>query len=399
MEKNWSLLILSVLLFLCFSCEKEPEGVALLTVVVEQNAISDGQEQWVYISEPSGSVLDSRKCKNGDVFELEGLFALQTIDVTMFSHSSGSSSISTFTGIGAGKTLTIRPSRQPEAPEAIGSATIEIVNYHESFPPDESIMFSNGTAGFALSDRAVTDAGLLATVNIYNNPQELLMTGFRRGQRVYFKLEDLVPDEHLVVDFDSFQEFDQIIEIPAEFNLEGQTVGYYDDGGRFGLSLSSFSLLFGAVPSLGYIHGYDSYFTRFNEFYGPTSITYSKRGDPASDVVFPSFTLSVVDRTPEKFSFNASFDYAYQSTTWLYSGDDQSGIFWTVHGDAASAGRIPAIAKEVVGKHPGLQLTDLSFWQLSCTQRLDGRTYADFVSETFDNQSFEEFEYLIFSTN
>jgi hypothetical protein len=400
MKRKLSICILFILVILCFSCEKEFEEFSLLTVMVEENAINEGQEQWVYISEPSGKVLDSHKCKNGEVFELEGPATLETIDVTIFIHNSngsGSSSISTLLGISAGRTLTIDGQEEFEAPEVIGTATIEIVNYHESRSPDASISFSNGTPGLTLSDRSVTEIGLLATVNIYSNPQELLMTGFRGGQGVYFKVEAMLPNQNLVIDFDSFKEYDQMIEIPAEFHEEGKTIGYYDDGRTYPLSSAEYLFLYGAETSLGYIEGYDSYYTTFNEFYGPSSITYQKRGDPARDVEFPSFTLALNDRTPGAFRFDASFDYTYQSVTWLYTAPGQSGISWTVLGDARSNGRLPAIANFIYDKYPELDLADFSFYELNCIQQLDEQNYADFVSNVLDNKGFDEYEHLVFT--
>ncbi|MEQ9376525.1 MAG: hypothetical protein RIG68_15170 [Imperialibacter sp.] len=403
MKRKLSLCILSALGILCFSCEKESDGFSLLTIIVEENAINEGQEQWVYISEPLGKVLDSHKCKKGEVFELKGPVALEAIDVTVFiPHSSGSgvALAVTYLGVLSGKTWTLKAQSRSEAPEVIGTATIEIVNYHESMPPDESIIFSNGTSPFALSDRSVTDAGLLATVNIYDDTQELLMTGFRGGHRVYFKVEAILPNENVVVDFASFQEYDQIIKIPAEFHEEGMTIGYYDDRRSYLLSNSYNSFLYGAETSLGYIQGYDSYSTKFNEFYGPSFITYYKLGEPALNVEFPSFTLSIVDRTTNGFSFDASFDYTYKSAQWLYSSaDGQTGMSWTVYGDAAANVRIPAVANIVYEKESGMKIDDFSIYELNCIQRLDGLSYTGFVSNTFENKSSAEYEYFIFGSH
>ncbi|WOK04405.1 hypothetical protein RT717_15095 [Imperialibacter roseus] len=403
MTRKLSLCIVSALGILCFSCEKESEGLSLLTIMVEENAINEGQEQWVYISEPSGKVLDSHKCKNGEVFELKGPVTLEAIDVTVFipgSSGSGVASAVTYLGINPGLTLTIAAQDEYEAPEVIGTATIEIVNYHESMPPDESIKFSPGTSGSPLNDRSVTESGLLATINMYKDPQELLMTGFRGGQRVYLKVAAMLPNENLVIDFDSFQEYDQIIEIPAEFHEDGRTIGYFNDGRGYLLSDAYDSFLYSTETSLGYIQGYDSYSTKFNEFYGPSHITYHKHGEPALDVEFPSFTLSIVDRTTKGFSFDASFDYTYKSAQWLYSSaDGQAGMSWTVYGDAGANVRIPVVANIVYEKESGLEIDDFSIYELSCTKRLDGRTYVDFLAEALDRQGFGKYEYLVFSTH
>ncbi|CAD5252766.1 MULTISPECIES: hypothetical protein [unclassified Imperialibacter] len=403
MKRKLSLCIVSALGILCFSCERESEGLSLLTIMVEENAINEGQERWVYISEPSGKVLDSHKCKNGEVFELKGPVALEAIDVTVFipsSSGSGVASAVTYLGVISGRTWTLKAQSQSEAPEVIGTATIEIVNYHESMPPDESIKFSPGASGWPLNDRSVTEAGLLATVNMYKDPQELLMTGFRGGQRVYLKVAAMVPNENLVIDFDSFQEYDQIIEVPAEFNEDGRTIGFYGDGRGYLLSDAYDSYLYGTETSLGYIQGFDSYSTKFNEFYGPSFITYYKLGEPALNVEFPSFTLSIVDRTTNGFSFDASFDYTYKSTQWLYSSaDGQTGMSWTVYGDAAANVRIPAVANIVYEKESGLKIDDFSIYELNCIQRLDGLSYTGFVSNTFENKSSAEYEYFIFGSH
>ncbi|WP_339794882.1 hypothetical protein [uncultured Imperialibacter sp.] len=402
MKRKLLLYFLSALFLSFFSCEKEPQGLSLLTVIVEENAINDGQEQWIYISEPSGKVLDIHKCKNGEMFELKGPVALGEIDVTRYIRNSGGSrfsSASSFLGINTGQTLTIGTQDEYQPSEIIGTATIEIVNYHESETPSETIKFSFGEYGLPISSHSVSQTRLLATVNLFKNPQELLMTGFRGGQRVYLKVAAVLPDENLVIDFDSFQEYDQIIEIPAEFHEDGRTIGFYDDGRAYLLSDGYDSFLYGTETSLGYIQGYDSYSTKFNEFYGPSHITYHKLGEPALDVEFPSFTLSIVDRTTDGFSFDASFDYTYKSTQWLYfSADGQTGMSWTVYGDAEANVSIPTVANIVYEKESGLEIDDFSINELSCTKRLDGRTYREFVSKVFDNESFNEYEYLIFST-
>ncbi|MEQ8535795.1 MAG: hypothetical protein RIF36_22645 [Imperialibacter sp.] len=404
MKRKLSLCILSALGILCFSCEKESEGFSLLTIMVEENAINEGQEQWVYISEPSGKVLDSRKCKNGEVFELKGPVAIEAIDVTRYIHNSGGSrfsSASSFLGINTGQTLIIGAQDVYQPAEVIGTATITIVNYHESISPGQTIKFSFGTSGPPISSHAVSETRLLATVNLFKNPQELLMTGFKGGQRVYLKVAAMLPDENLVIDFDSFQEYDQIIEIPAEFHEDGRTIGFYDDGRGYLLSDGYDSFLYGNETSLGYIQGYDSYSTKFNEFYGPSFVTYHKFGEPALNVELPSFTLSIVDRTTEGFSFDASFDYTYKSAQWLYSSADgpTNGLSWTVYGDAEANVRIPAVANIVYKKESGLKIEDFSIYELNCTQRLDGLSYAGFVSNTFENKSSAEYEYFIFGSH
>lgn len=400
MNKLWIFFFIG-LLILETGCDKDSNDFPLLTVIVQENAVANGQEKWVIITDTQDNELAQGPCANGQQFTLTGEEAPEQINVSVFSYDKAGQSdsyYSTVLNVQTGETIYIRPSQSLPQFESIGSATVEIGNYTDPGDPRESLFFINGidNPNFHLNSLEKSGTTVTASVKLYAELRETLITSIRENKRVYHNITDLSPDDHLEIDWTDFQEFEHYAEVPEAFTDVRYTVGFRDDY-HYTMTFISPPLPGSSIP-IGYIDGYESYLTGLFGSSAGTNISYFKRGEMVEELELPDFMREIISRDIETFDFTTSIDYAYQSNQWLYSPPGGgSGLSWGIVGDNASELTVHRIPGKVQERFKDLKLEDLNLFDFSLTQRLDGYTFENLIEDRFGPEDSEAAEYEYFT--
>lgn len=393
--------LFSSLLILGTGCDKDSNDFPLLTVIVQENAVANGQEKWVIITDTQDNELAQGACANGQQFTLMGEEAPEQINVSVFSYDKAGqfgSYYGTVLNVQTGETIYIRSSQSLPQFESIGSATVEISNYTDPGDPRQNLFFINGidNPNFHLNSLEKSGTTVTASVKLYTELKEILITSIRENKRVYHNITDLSPGDHLEIDWNVFKEFEHYTEVPEAFTDIKYTVGYRDE--------YSYTLAFvspplpGSSTPIGYIDGYESYLTGLFGHVDATSVSYFKRGEMVEQLELPAFTREVINSNIESFDFTTSIDYTYKSNQWLYSPPGGgSGLSWGMVGDKASELTVHRIPGKVQERFKDLKLEDLNLFDFSLTQRLDGYTYEDLVEDRFGPEDSEPAEYEYFT--
>lgn len=401
MKKVLFLIPITLLVF-AFSCNKDEDKTTLLTVAVEENAVGPNEEKWIIISDRAGNYLDQKQCFNGQTLSLTSDKVLSTIDMTVFSYNTGSLSVSylsTLLGIASNQALTLtNASSSRPSPGSEGKVSFEIINYDEPQAPEENLSFVNGwdNPGFSYLSFESSGSTFVAEIRLYSGLNEILITGFRNGERVYHLEKDMEDGINITLDWADFQPYSEIFEIPAGFNQESYTVGNRNDFSYL-LSRNHNDLLQETYTNVGYVEGYESYLTKYSGVAGSTLVTYFKRGEKAGNIDFPTFSKSMASTSIGNLMFETSVDYTYKSAQWLYSDNDQAGVSWVVFGSKQANLAIKGIPSEVSKRYPNMKLQDFNLFDFTLTQRLDDFSYEDLASNFMGNVTKEDFEYILYT--
>jgi len=230
-----------------------------------------------------------------------------------------------------------------------------------------------------------------AVRNIYQDPTDVLITSYRDGERVYTWAQ-VSPGEEVILDLQNFKLYENVLAIPNPGSVLSSTTGLNNDGSRFSLgNISSHS--FQDPSTIGYIDGFDYYFTRLCISKNDRDFCHVKLGEKVESLDFPDYSGTVTDNRITSFQYSESEPYSWGVGYWYLIGHD---FTWTIHGSENSQLKINSIPREVAKNIPNLKLTDLNFLRFILYERLDGITFQDHFDQSFglqeENKLFDFFE-------
>lgn len=101
-----------LLCLLMVSCDdNEPERLMIMTVEVAADAITNGEQRWICITDEVGNMLDEQPLVNGKSFEMTNAFVPEYVDVTFYSLYPGNHprhSVSTYKDIQSREAHTVQ---------------------------------------------------------------------------------------------------------------------------------------------------------------------------------------------------------------------------------------------------------------------------------------------------
>jgi len=402
--KNKTVLHSSLLLcLLVISCnDSEPERLMIMTVEVAADAITNGEQRWICITDEVGNILDEQQLVNGKSFEMTSAFVPEYVDVTFYSLFPANLPrhiVSTYKDIQTKKHILLKPGENsPEisAPVPLGQATYVIHNFPAMWETEldiyEAVTFSTGTFySTAYVSTGVENNTYRAVRNIYQDPTDVLISSYRDGERVYTWAQ-VSPGEEVILDLQNFKLYENVLAIPNPGSVLSSTTGMNNDGSRFSLgNISSHS--FQDPPTIGYIDGFDNYVTRLCIWKNDRDFCHVKLGEKVESLDFPDYSGTVTDNRITSFQYSESEPYSWGVGYWYLIGHD---FTWTIHGSENSQLKINSIPREVAKNIPNLKLTDFNFLRFIFYERLDGITFQDHFDQSFglkeENKFFDFFE-------
>ena len=389
---------MSVLLFACSDDEDKKADPPLLTVVVDESYVVDG-DNWIFVTDASGDVLDTKSYITGQTVTFNSTNDADKINVTIFQgHDSGNLkelSFRTYTNLDRGDSLKLSLTANTPSTSSPGEATIEISNYSDADNVPASLWFSN-TDGW---NNSATNGVLDAVVTLLQSPADVLVSGYRSGVPVYSWADALMTDDIVEKDFAAFDAYPNQIKLDYPGVTSGSIVGYYA-GNLTPYFLSNSSQLDQTTfktntPTLGYLDGFDYYQTyAFNQNDGGT-VSYYKTGSVNTSIAIPAFTFSLTNGDIKNFSFNFSEEYTYFDAQWQYQ-EDANWVHWNIESEPGQNLGVTSIPPEIRSLYPQLDFSKLEYFGCTFTKFLDGRKYRDAVP-LLSNQTPDEVEYYNFN--
>ena len=374
----YSSLLLCLLMISCNN--NEPERLTVMTVEVAADAISNGEQRWICITDEVGNILDEQQLVNGRSFEMKNTFVPEYVDVTFYSLFPGNYPrhiVSTYKDIQSMKHILIKPGEadpQISEPLPLGQATYVIHNFPTMWNTEsdiyEAVNFNTGTTyDKAYVSSEVVNNTYKAVRNIYQDPTEVLITSYRDGERVY-SWAQAKPGEELVLDLENFKLYNHVLTIPNPGSVLSSTTGKNNDGSSFLLGTSSPS--FQDPSTIGYIDGFDYYFTRLSVWKNDRNFSRVKQGERVESLDFPNYSGTVTDNNIMSFQYSESEPYSWGVGYWHLPDHD---FTWTIHGNVNSQLKINFIPRVIAKNISDLTLSDLKFFRFSLYKRLDGVTF------------------------
>jgi hypothetical protein len=77
--------ILSLCLLVISCDDDEPQSLIIMTVEVTPDAISNGEQKWICLTDDAGNILDEQELVNGQTVELKSTLLPENVDVTFYS--------------------------------------------------------------------------------------------------------------------------------------------------------------------------------------------------------------------------------------------------------------------------------------------------------------------------
>jgi hypothetical protein len=391
--------ILLISLLLLLSCEngEDPVPVSILTVEVSQAYLTDGTDAWIYVTNSKGDVLDIDSLQNGKTLMIETPNPPDAFMVTILRSKRLSStdnfSFESYADISKGSKLILGSNEiiTSQPPPFAGYADFAIKNYTESGQPQQFINFSNGFySGTAINTTTNQYTGntFTATVFLPETASDILISAYKSGDPVYSFIKGVKDADKLALDFNEFKKYENVIDLGAQGNSLGVITGFYKNRGPMGYIMGSSNLITDlSLPrKLGFLNGFDSYNTYLLSYRGTESIIYTKTGLPvALPFVWPSFSVQIKDKTPQKLSFETSNEYSSKSVSWFYQPAGLN-ISWTISGASGSDIRVYSFPEKLVSKYPVLDFNKLSFGGVSISGNKDGYTYEEMIKEKFSGE-------------
>jgi len=389
---------MSIFLFACNDDDDKKIDAPLLTVVVDESYTVDG-DNWIFVTDLSGDVLDTKSYATGQTVTFNSSNEADKINVTIFQgHDSGNLkelSFRTYTNLDRGDSLTLRLTVTTPPASSPGEATIEITNYSDADNVPSSLVFSN-TQGW---NNSATAGVLDAVVTLPQSPADVLVSGYRSGVPVYNWVTALVTDDVVARDYATFDAFPKQIKLDYPGVTSGSMVGYYAGSttpyffsNSTQLDLTTFKT---DAPTLGYLEGFDHYQTYVFNQNDAGTVSYYKTGSVNTSIAIPAFTFSLTNGDIKNFAFNFSEEYTYFDAQWQYQ-EDVNWVHWNIESEPGQFSGVTSIPTEIRSLYPQLDFSKLEYFGCTLTKFLDGRNYFDAVPRT-SNQTPDHVEYYTFN--
>lgn len=389
---------MTVFLFACSDDDDKKTAAPLLTVVVDESYVVDG-DNWIFVTDLSGDVLDTKPYATGQTVTLSTTNEADKINVTIFQgHDTGNLkelSFHTYTNLNRGDSLKLSITVATPPTSSPGEATIEISNYSDADNVPNSLVFSN-TQGW---NNSATAGVLDAVVTLPQSPADVLVSGYRSGVPVYSWANALVPDDLVEKDYAVFDAYPKQIKLDYPGITSGSITGYYA-GNTTPYFFSNSSQLDQTTfktntPTLGYLDGFDRYQTYVFNQNDAGTVSYYKTGSVNTSIAIPVFTFSLTNDDIKNFSFNFSEDYTYFDAQWQYV-QESNWVHWNIESEPGQFSGVTSIPTEIRSLYPQLDFSKLEYFGCTLTNFLDGREYHDAVPYA-KNQTPDQVEYYNFN--
>jgi len=365
---------------------------ALLTLEVDAS-YTDGIDNWIFISDMSGELLDVKPFSKGQTITLSSAKAVDKLNVTFFQvtdlYGVKQLLFRSFTQIDRNTTLKLN---LPDVPEqntggTIARMEIQIANYEDV----------TGTLQFSGSHGSTySDANGTRTFKFLANqtPSDILISGYRSESPVYSWANGTKENVPVMQDFSQFTEYPKLIHL----DFPGVNSGYiaaYNDALGDPYPLCDTRRLESDAPDhpvLGYMDGFKRYDLFIKNVTASGTVQYSRSGSVVNaNITMPTYTFAAKSKSLNNFSFDFSLDYTYFYAGWEYEMDDNK-ITWFVYSldDFAVASSFPP---DIVAKYPQLDFSKLKYSSCNFFQRLDQVRYPDMVTGLVVPRKNFSFEY------
>jgi len=357
----------------------EPEDKVYFSYYSDPNdTYSQWNDNWIVLHDQSGELLDYRQFSIGDSLEFkestETLLRVQEISVTILNHRLGEGGghhhrIETMAGIDKG-TVWGWALNEPTIPipPLTNNSQLEITvnNLPNVHWFDLSSLPQNHIAGHQFYQE--TDVLLIGGVRLYEDVNYILSLRDGNEEIKYQLLEFPNPFSNIVLDYNNFLEYDQVIEVEipehksyvAQVNAGSKSMNYNN---MVAISSESSGGLARSIAKLGYINSFDKFLTNFVLHYDD-QITYTryKIGEMPSSFNVPTDPQFVIDgNTIYDFSFTTNQNYYRNSSYWTFEDEEQDIITrYSISGKTDNGSLIGTLPDQVLENFPELNLENLN---------------------------------------
>jgi hypothetical protein len=381
-----------IALFLVFnSCQDEEDTVTVLTVRVEAGEIFNYVENWIFISDDDGRLLDIWEARNNSTHQFKAGAKRGTVNVTYFYGTPDFQSMTTYTRVPADKTLKLKMSYaypyNYSPTDVIGQGYVVVKNFTgASFPP-AAFSFSDGKwGGNLISDFQQEDQTVTFRILLSRDADSVLVTSYREGAPVYKYIDAPEPQDTISLDFSDFLLQDHVIDLKAHGYTIGGITGIRTDDGNIARYLLTDTYMTqqnfepSANPMLGYIDGFDAYETSLNQAgsVNKRNISYYKYGAPPESIAPPAFESFLSENSSRSVTSTINIPYSYKAATWN-AGRRNLRISWFVFSENGDEFLLPDVPSQIIDLYPQFHHSNMDLQDVTYYQHLDGKSYGDFL--------------------
>ena len=382
-------------LFLVFSaCQKDepapvvpdPE-ITLLTFKQDVSSVTSLSDDWIFITNENGNLLDIKHFEAGDAIVLKSdeITASDKINVTIFHYLQPTTETIDFTsylGISTGQTW-IYGKRNGFLPTGIGLATMNIANARILPPPPITVSTNLGYS----SPRAQSPTTV--SIPLYKGIERIFAATNIEDIPSYFEAEGLEDGDIIDVDYNTdFKPLQNIFtqDLSGSTSYAGNVYGLSNETGvdpYYVQGFMNYSTAPGPMNTItwGYNNGFDLYRTYIRKSLGKVSRHYFKLGDPVTTIPFPNHTFTPITTDLNGFSFSISEEYHLRNSRWtVLVPDYQSVLSWRVYAPPGGKQIFPEIPDQIKLLYPSLTIESLVLKDNTFTNYLDDFSYADFIN-------------------
>lgn len=382
------------------SCSKKNADpipdITLLTFRQDPSRPTTSSDDWIFITDESGNILDSKQFESGQPITLTTSKVLPTkrINVTILHNSKSktfeTNSLNSYLGIPLNQSWVYGKATPFSFPNSVGTATLQVNNFVDPFPSislrDHFFISSNeGNVGNSFSLASNT---LSIPLTLFKQPNRIYANTFRNNVPVYLDLNNITNANFITVDFGiDFKPLDHVFDLDFTGSLlfVGGIMGinnvssgldpYYLPG--FTHSYINSSTGVGSIK-LGYNNGFDLYRTSVTFFTKDFGKSYMKFGSAPSAIPFLNYTNSVASKDYRNFAVSLTGSYQMRSSQW--SVNLTASTVWMINSPADGQQILPSFPPEILSKYPSLNLQSLSYDGSNFFVYLDGYTYEDYIN-------------------
>ena len=396
------LILLALLPILLVGCkEEEVEFGTLFTT----NAVE--WFDWVVVSDSKGKVLNYKQVtQEGEVIRLSGGTNDESVSVTfvMPGRNGYAFRLKTYHDIPRNSNFTFDGSAnlEIEEREAIGSCTVTIDDFNDGLDGFYSFIFNDGySQSFYNIDRSSViyeNGQYTATVFLYQDESDLLISSYKEGKPVYYDLNGVLPDDEITISYGDFKSMTPVSMTLPE--LHGSIAGLYDASFSRVDELSDLTPWSNSQSSsnsdhqeLGYVSGYPFYAVTLagsvssSSDYNHNIYYQSIVENLSSEIVVNGFSSDVANTAFDRFSVSIDQAYSYAEVDFRYSeaGDYFVWSFITPKGSQIQPIAIP---DEIVDSYAPLgDIDKIEFAYAQFVKLDESETYIGRVEELITEKS------------
>jgi hypothetical protein len=415
MQRLLSHCIVFIVFLTCISCQEPEEKRELLRVTIESGYFGPGNisnAKWMLLTDAHGNTLDYKEIKGN---ETELIFvghpaqdlSLTTLHYNFFENQGPANRkqflVSTIMGLSSGQIIALelpdaRPPQTP-IPDAIDQLSFTLTNYSDSKNPAGSFHFSDGffccysTLLYPTID--YQPPVFQSKILLRQNPGSILVVSYRDGLPVHKWVQDIKPGDNVTVDFASF-EVSKLIPVnkPIVNGSVRSIVGgdYAGDISRGHIlssienRMNSLSSAASATYQLGYLDGFDTYFTAVEEKHlcceGP-SVSYRKLGTIPKSINLPDNSFQLVTPEMDRFAYVFTNEYTEKEVFFESASLPELGITWSIRAPMGVSLAVPKLPGQVLQLYPELKTSNLKLSHIRFSKELDGYSYQQILADVF----------------